>query len=538
MHTLLALHLLLSACSPVQRAIVTEVYYDAIGDDTGHEYVELYNPTALPVPLLGVRLEAGDGSAAGRWTLRWTGTARDTVRPLARFVVGGAKVLPVPEALVSLDLQNGPDAIRVLWPDGASEVVGWGAHDFAEYACGAAAVDVASGQALARVPDDAQTGSNATDFRAAEPSPGRANQVARDLAVRVGSLVLAPEQPAPGAPATLRVWIEARGRVRVGDGEARLTLEGDLLDAPLESMLPAIEAGDSVRALFTRPALRAGAGVLHARVALAGDEQTSNDSDTLAVRVGPGPLTLTELQYHPARSEGEWIEVRNTSGATLALTGFTLEDRSGTRGKATVGALPPESLAVFAQDRVALLAAFPGLDTTRVLALSPWPSLNNSDGDDGFADAVVLREPNGMRSDGLAYSASGVGTGAPLELGDGVWLAAEAPGTPLSPPQPAAPPGAVAFTFASARVRPGDPLTVRWSLPWRDARVTLELFALDGRRAVRLAHELPARGTEERAFALADLAPGVYVAALRAHPASGSGELARTLALRVDGVVR
>ncbi len=538
MHTLLALHLLLSACSPAQRAIVTEVYYDAIGDDTGHEYLELYNPTALSVPLLGVRIEAGDGSAPGRWTLRWTGTARDTVRPLGRFVVGGAKVLPVPEALASLDLQNGPDAVRVLWPDGASEVVGWGAHDFAEYACGAAAVDVASGQALARVPDEAQTGANATDFRAAEPSPGRANQVARDLAVRVGSLVLAPEQPAPGAPATLRVWIEARGRVRAGDGEARLTLEGDLLDAPLESMLPAIEAGDSVRVLFPLPALRAGAGVLRARVAFAGDEQTGNDSDTLALRVGPGPLTLTELQFHPARSEGEWIEVRNTSGAALLLSGFTFEDRSNTRGRVTLGALAPESLAVFAQDRIALLAAFPWLDTTRVLALSPWPSLNNSDGDDGFADAVVLREPNGLRSDGLAYSASGVGTGAPLELGDGMWLAADAPGTPLLPPQPPAPPGAVAFTFASARVRPGDPLTVRWSLPWRDARVTLELFALDGRRAARLAHELPARGTEERAFVLADLAPGVYVAALRARPASGSGELARTLALRVDGVTR
>ena len=214
------------------------------------------------------------------------------------------------------------------------------------------------------------------------------------------------------------------------------------------------------------PALRTGAGVLRARVAFTNDEQSSNDSDSLRVRIGSGPLTLTELQYHPARSEGEWIEVRDTSGAVLPLSGFTLEDRSGTRGKVAGGALAPESLAVFAQDRSALLAAFPRLDTTRVLTLSPWPSLNNSDGEDGTADAVVLREPNGLRSDGLAYSATGVGTGAPLEWGDGVWLAADAPGTPLSPPQPPAPPEAVAFTLRSARVRPGEPLAVRWSLPW------------------------------------------------------------------------
>ncbi|MEO7866814.1 MAG: hypothetical protein ABIU54_04160, partial [Candidatus Eisenbacteria bacterium] len=470
MRTLLALRILLSACSPAQRAIVTEVYYDAIGDDTGHEYVEFYNPTALPVPMQGVRLEAGDGSAPGRWTLRWTGAAGDTVRPLGRFVVGGAKVVPAPDALATLELQNGPDAMRVLWPDGGTEVVGWGAHALVEYYCGEPAPDAPSGQALARVPDDAQTGANATDFRIAEPSPGRANQVARDLAVRAHSLGLTPEQPAAGATVTLRGWLEARGRTRVGEGEARLFLESDLLDAPLEQAVRAIEAGDSLRATVTLPGLRAGTGILRARVSFVGDEQPGNDADSLRVRVGTGPLTLTELQFHPARGEGEWVEVRNTSGGPLALEGYNLTDRSGTRGKAAGGTLQPDSLAVFAQDRSALLLAFPAIDSARVRGLSPWPSLNNSDDDAGVADAVVLREPDGLRSDALAYSASGVGSGAPLELTEGIWRAADAPGTPLHPPRPPTPPGAVAFALAATRVHIGTPLAVRWSLPWRDAR--------------------------------------------------------------------
>ena len=42
--------------------------------------------------------------------------------------------------------------------------------------CGTPAPDVAPGQSLARVPDDADLGGNALDFRAAEPSPGRANR--------------------------------------------------------------------------------------------------------------------------------------------------------------------------------------------------------------------------------------------------------------------------------------------------------------------------------------------------------------------------
>lgn len=537
MRTLLALGILLSACSPAQRAIVTEVYYDAIGDDTGYEYVEFHNPSDLPVPLAGVRLEAGDGSAAGRWTLRWTGTARDTVPAAGRFVVGGAKVVPAPDALATLELQNGPDAVRLLWPDGAVEVVGWGAHEFAEYFCGAPASDAPSGQALARVPDDAQTGANASDFRIADASPGRANQVSRDLAVRSGSLELTPVQPAPGALATLRLWLEARGRTRVGEGEARLTLESELLDAPLDQPLPAIEPGDSSRIALTLPGLRVGAGTLRARAWFAGDEQPGNDFDSLRVRVGAGPLTLTELQFHPALGEGEWVEVRNASGTPLTLQGYSFEDRSGTRGRVTGGTLEPDSLAVFAQDRAALLIAFPLMDSSRVRALSPWPSLNNSDDNGGVADAVVLREPDGLRSDALAYSASGVASGAPLEFSDGVWRAADAPGTPLAPPRPPAPPGAVAFALAATRLRIGAPLIVRWSLPWRDARITLELYALDGQRAARLAQDLAARGTEERAFPLVDVPPGVYLAALRAHPASGRGELTRALALRVDGVV-
>ncbi len=536
MRALLVLHLLLSACSPAGRAIVTEVYYDAIGDDTGYEYIELYNPTATTVPLAGVRLEAGDGSTPGRWTLRWTASARDTVGPLARFVVGGAKVVPPPQSQASLDLQNGPDAIRLVWPDGANEVVGWGAHEFAEYACGAPAPDAPGGRALARIPDDAQTGTNAGDFQIAEPSPGRANQVGRNLAVRTRSLALVPEQPAPGALATLRLWLDASGRAAVGVGEARLRLESELLDAPIEQAVPAIEALDSLSIALALPGLRVGAGELRVRVVFTGDELPGDDTDTLRVRVGPGPLTLTEVQFHPARGEGEWVEVRNTSGATIALEGFTLEDRSGTRGRASAGTLVPESLAVFAQDRAALLGAIPGLDSTRVRALSPWPSLNNSDDDGGVADAVQLREPNGLRTDGLVYSAAGVASGAPLEWSEGLWRAGDAPGSPLAAPRPPTALGPVTFALATTRLRGGAPLVVRWALPWRQAHITLECFALDGRRVARLATAAPARATEERSFSLGDLAPGMYLAALRARAVSGVGECTRVAAFRVDGV--
>ena len=63
------------ACSSMDRPIVAEVFYDATGDDTGREFVELLNPAEAPRSLAGLRLESGDGASPGRWTLRWTGSA-------------------------------------------------------------------------------------------------------------------------------------------------------------------------------------------------------------------------------------------------------------------------------------------------------------------------------------------------------------------------------------------------------------------------------------------------------------------------------
>ena len=129
--------------------------------------------------------------------------AGDTLAAHARFVIGGALVTPPPDRLVNLDLQNGPDAVRLVWPDGASEVLGWGDLTFDEYHCGAPAPDVPSGRALARIPEDAGDADNRTAFREGDPTPGAANVRRRDAALVPHALALEPEQPAVGAEAVL-----------------------------------------------------------------------------------------------------------------------------------------------------------------------------------------------------------------------------------------------------------------------------------------------------------------------------------------------
>ena len=526
------------SCSPPARPRIAELLYDATGDDTGREFVELWNPSSLPGSLAGVRLEVGDGSGAGRWTTRWTGAAGDSVAGLGRFVIGGALVNPPPDRVVELALQNGPDAIRLRWPDGATEVVGYGALELSEYFCGAPAEDVPSGQSLARIPDDADRGSNALDFRAAAPSAGGANQPGLDLALLPGSSVLEPEQPAPLATIRLRARVANRGARSAQPGAARLVVfESDAPDTLAAALLtPAPAPAETTEAQLALPGLKAGKRRLVVSVALQGDERRANDADTLAVRIGPGPLEITEIQFHPTGGEGEWVEFRNRDVAPLAVESWTMSDRRGTRGVlAGRGTLAAESLAVLAQDRAALLARFPALDSTRVWSVSPWPSLNNSNAEDGIADAVVLREPDGTLVERIDYSAAGIPPGTSIERQGDLWEPSPLPaGSPLAPPR-VTPAAAGGFEVQPRSLAHGARPTLRWSLPWERARATCEAYDLAGRKRATLMAESLVPGRAERVAEAGALSPGLYLVVLRARPESGDDVLTVSRALRVAG---
>lgn len=534
----------LALCAPASHPIVAELFYDAVGDDTGREFVEIFNPAPVPFPLAGVRLEAGDGAGADRWSLRWVGGPGDTIAAGGRFVVGGALVLPPPHAVASLDLQNGPDAVRLVWPDGAVEVVGYGPHALVEYFCGAPAGDVPSGQSLARVPDDSDLGSNAQDFRAATPSPAAANLPGRDAALIRGALSLEPEQPEPEASATLSGAIRNLGAEPVAEREVELQVgvasEGGEVPLASARVDAPIAPGDTARFALPLPGLAAGKRLLMVRLALAGDASPSNDTDSIRIRVGLGPLEVCEIQFHPAQGEGEWVEVRNRAGAPLSLADFSLADRRGTPGAPTGGgeSLAAESLAVLAQDRLALLARFPALDAARVWEVKPWGSLNNSNDSAGVADVVTLRENDGTPCDRVPYSAAGVPAGVPLERRtDGAWAPSIDPlGSPLAPPR-ALPPLAGHFAVSPRRLAtPGTRIaTLGWDLPWPRGRIAVELYDLAGRRVTRVLPEtaVPARG--ERAWNAAELPPGLYLLAMVARAEGGAETLTLTQPLRIEG---
>jgi hypothetical protein len=523
------------ACASAAHPSVTEVYYDAPGDDTGQEFVELWNDSDSTCFLTGLRLQAGDGAGPGRWTTRWTGGPADAVKPHARFVIGGSAVSPRPDVVVTLDLQNGPDGLRLLWPDGAAEVVGWGALELPEYFCGAPAPDVPGGQSLARIPDRAATGSNAGDFKPAEPSPGYANQRSVDAALLRHLTTLEPEQPVPGGTATLKLALANVGATAWGADDAALEVAGELLAAPVSVNAPAVAPGETTIVSIALSALREGRGAFAASVRLVGDEASANDRDTLLARVGAGSLEITEIQFHPAAAEGEWVEVRNLTHEPLELERFKLGDHAGAGGGIEAGApLAAESLAVLAQDPTALRMAFPALDAARVRRVSPWAALNNSDDETGLADQVVVAETDGVPVERVSYSASGIATGITLERSGDTWRPSPvAGGTPLAPPRPVAP-VAGGFRADPRRLHPdGDTVNFAWELPWGAAKVTLELYDMEGHRQRRLAGPVDSGAHGERPVTLDALQPGLYLAVLRAESADGT--FTRVTPLRVDG---
>lgn len=130
--------------------LISEVLYDPPGPDAGKEWVELYNPEAVDIILENYSIESGDGSNENDWTLEWTGKSSDMIKAYGFFLIG-EKDVNGSDIIVNLDLQNGPDAVRLKHGDNISDLLGWGNHTYEEYFEAHPAADV-SGKSLERKP--------------------------------------------------------------------------------------------------------------------------------------------------------------------------------------------------------------------------------------------------------------------------------------------------------------------------------------------------------------------------------------------------
>lgn len=371
----------------LNHVVLNEVHYDPAGADGGMEYVELAVVGAPAeggdgVSLAGWRLETGNGAAPdGDWKVAWVGGAEDRAEG-GLFVVGEDGVTPRPDAVAELDLQNGPDACRLVAPDGGMDVCGWGSPLPDGLYEGAPAPDVASGRSLARLPDGRDTGSNAADFADAAPTPGAFNAPARWLVVEG---VAWPPADAPPAQAWEFRWsVRNRGRepwsgvVRAGcavhPGEV-------LAEASREEALAPGDAAELAARASPPP------GPHRPRSDPAAPDSVA---ELAPAWLGGGEeVFVSEILAAPLPGDVEWVELLARSA--LDWSAFALTDAAGARAPLRGVAAAGERV-VFTPDTTVFRRQW-GV-AARVVEVSPWPSVNQTAAAGAVAErlAVVLGE--------------------------------------------------------------------------------------------------------------------------------------------------
>jgi hypothetical protein len=480
---------LAAACTGGARAelLLNEILYDPPGADGDAEFVELIAVGVDASFLEGLTLEFCNGSRPGEWETLWTGPAGISLTAGELWLLGEAAVDHA-DQLVELDLQNGPEAIRLSRDGQVIDLLGYGAElDPSLYEAWPA--DDVSGSALARRPDGVDTDQNALDWFAAEPSPGALNLP--DFRLRLDRVELPWLPLRPGRPCSLSVVLRNTGG---RDWPEPPELQ---LDAYPLGRAPLLAPDHEVELSLELPALPSGVSLMLLTAGWA-DGQLA-DSLGLALRVGLGALRMTELLFAPDTGEPEWVECLCLEAQT-GLERYLLRDLGGAVAEFSPPALAAGERFLLTADRQALLAIRPQLDPTRLLAPSPWPSLANS-GDaaqaPAWTDGLRIDDALGRRVDGLLYRGDWIpARGSSIERladhGEGglpPWAACPTGSTPLTgQPDPI-------FTGISPLALSPNPFDPGRELLWIELKAAgdeaqLLLFDAGGHRVQRLSGTL------------------------------------------------
>jgi len=457
--------------------VLNEVLYDPPGADAGLEYVEIVARAAADsaASLAGWVLETGNGSAPGQWTVAWTGGPGDRLRG-GLFLVGEVAVEPPPDAVVDLDLQNGPDACRLRAPDGAIDVVGWGEPLAPEYFEGAPAPDV-SGAALARLPDGADTDSNRADFREAVPSPGAFN--AADTAFAVEVFAAPPAGLPPGTPHAFAWTVRNVGRSAAAAAlRARCDVHPEEVLA--EATTGQIPPGgcDTVRVESWPP--------WGTHLPRSDPPAPPAPGGISAWPGGGADVAVMEVMNRPDAGEPEWVELECAAPVAVDLAALEIRDGSGAGGAvADTGGSPrvlaPGALAVATADTAAFLARWGRPANALLLEVSRWPALNHTSSRGGPAERIALR--TGEVEGDVAAVPAGAEEGVSWERvslhADGQSASAWAP---CPDPSGGTPGRRNAVSGSAGAVDPGPGRLVVAPAPFRPARDGAALIVMHPRR--------------------------------------------------------
>ena len=158
--------------------ILSEIYYDAVGSDDGHSFVEIQG---APGTLLdGLTLEGVNGSNGNIGpVVSLSGVIpEDGLFVVADKKSDGSSFVMEADLLINFDFQNGPDSIVLADGEIILDAIAYGIFLPGDFQAGegASAPDAPAGSSLARVFADLDSDDNSMDFEVLSlPTPGNAD---------------------------------------------------------------------------------------------------------------------------------------------------------------------------------------------------------------------------------------------------------------------------------------------------------------------------------------------------------------------------
>jgi hypothetical protein len=154
--------------------VLNEVYYDAVGSDATEVFTEILATAGMDMSgwsLVGIN--GGDGSAYQTVDLTGAFVPFDGILVVATSQAS-ALLAAERDFIGSVDWQNGPDAVRLVDPDGLiADALQYGDAGAFNSGEGNPALDPPAGKSLSRDPFGTDTGDNLADFRVLDtPTPG------------------------------------------------------------------------------------------------------------------------------------------------------------------------------------------------------------------------------------------------------------------------------------------------------------------------------------------------------------------------------
>ena len=393
-------------------AVISEIMYSPVGEP---EWMELYNTTAE-------NIDVKDWKISNRFTTNlYTVTAQSAFIPPGGYAVivkDTTQLLQryarLPGLLVQASsmptyLFNNSGDAAVVFDNRGEEVdsvrysPAWGGSD---------------GTSLERIdmlgdPDDSSNWTSSVDSMRA--TPGRENSVAV-LDLDLQAMRRLPFVSPPGVPAVLSLTVRNIGRLPVPDFDVAFFDDGNHDSVAGSSELitrvhvtQPLARRDTMRVAVPWPDPRPGIHVIIARAEYTPDMRPANNCAIFAAKIGylPAVVVVNEVMYAPLTGEAEYVELVNTSGSDVDLSGWMLSDRPGASGAANEfplvsygRPLRPGEFFVIGSDS-SICSRFRYLDSLQLglLTICDESSLGlNNDG-----DAVVIRDATHSTIDSVAY---------------------------------------------------------------------------------------------------------------------------------------